>query len=127
VSVTIRFNLDPLFRRQGEENKRTTAVRLTSGVGLKGKALEPKKRRDGRPLGGRSVLQGIAAGRVSVYPDGFSVLYPANVGLFHRGDKVDQPPRPIVGMSKAEREKFQQQAADEIAKQLTAHLARGAV
>lgn len=122
----IQIKLDALFRRQAEEVKRGSIARLAAGLDVKGKPLAPKARDDGRPLGGSRVPAEIAVASVRTRPDGWSISVAGiRSTQFHHGDR-DQPARKAVGMTRPQRDKFQREAEAEIAKQITAQLARGA-
>lgn len=122
----ISIRLDSLFRRQADQAKAAMRVRLAAGVDVNGRPLAPKKRDDGRRLGGDRVPEEIARGAVSVRPDRWSIsVAGVRTTQFQRGDS-DQPARKVVGLSRAERAKFQRETEDEVARQITAQLARGA-
>jgi hypothetical protein len=118
--------LEPHFRALGEEARRTIVAKLASGRGARGKALAPKKRGKG-PLGGKSVPVQAASADVIPRPDGFRLLaHGLEITVFHAGTKDGtQPARPIMSLSTADRKRWTQQTADELARQITAHMARG--
>lgn len=126
--MQIKINLDRLFDGLAPEAKRGMLSRLRAGVSPYGPPLDPTKQDDG-PLGGAGVPAGIAAGRVTTHPDGFSILFNDTVSLFHSGRQngpSKQAPRPVAAFTKAERARWTQLTADETAKQITAQLDRGA-
>lgn len=127
--MQIKINLGRLFSGLASEAKRGMLQRLRAGVSPYGPPLDPTKEGDG-PLGGAGVPAGIAAGRVTTHPDGFSILFNDAVALFHSGRRRNGPskqaPRPVAAFTKAERARWTQLAADETAKQITAQLAQGA-
>jgi hypothetical protein len=114
------------FESLGEEALRSIIFRLASGRGARGKALAPKKRGKG-PLGGKTVAQQVSLADVIPRPDGFRLLaHGIEVTVFHAGTKDgSQPARPIMSISSADRRAYTQRTADELARQITAHMARG--
>jgi hypothetical protein len=125
--VALTINLEGLFRKQAAEARAAIFTRLSAGVGPTGKPLAPLARGKG-PLGGTRVPLGVATASVTVRADGWSLLFNDHVALFHRGRDnglSKQPKRPIAGFTREERARWQAQVEAEVAKQLSAQLARG--
>lgn len=122
--------LATLFRALGEEGKAGILARLYAGVDFNGKALPPKKHYDGDALGGDRVPAQIAAADVRPRADGFSVTaHGIEVTVFAAGRKRGtsiQVARKVMGFSRAERRRWTELTADELAKQITTHIGRGA-
>lgn len=119
--------LEAHFRRLGEEAKRGIVARLGAGRGARNKALAPKARGAG-PLGGKKVAAQVSAAEVTPRADGFRIVaHGIEVTVFHAGRKDGtQPPRPIMSLSTVDRAIWTQRTADELARQITDYMARGA-
>jgi hypothetical protein len=119
-----------LFRAFGEEAKAGILSRLARGLGANGRPLKDKKRKDGDPLGGSSVAAQIAAAVLTTRANGFSLLvHGIEATVFNAGRKngrTKQPARKVMGFTRAERQRWTQRAADELARQITKQIARGA-
>lgn len=126
----ITVDLRRVFERQADETKRAMAARLAAGVGVNGRPLAPKARNNGRPLGGATVPAAIDAAKVTVRADGFVVsVEGVESTVLNQGrqrGKAQQPPRKFLGISRADRRRFRQEAEDEVARQITAQIDRGA-
>lgn len=116
------LDLRKALRDQANGFMRRMSDRLTRGQGVGGKPLPPKERPDGRSLGG-SIGRLLRSGQVHVTEDGWSISYKRDpsVGHFHRGNPGhSQVRRPIVGLTREEREKFYVDLRAEIIRQLNA-------
>ena len=118
------------LRREAEAVRARFAARLRRGLGVGGRRLARK--RDGlRPLGYSDSSGGIPAellrGAITVHAGGFRISYAERslVGYFHAGDSLvgafgrGRPPRPIVGVTAAERREITRSLARDVARQLS--------
>lgn len=108
-----------LMRRMAERLRREQSSKLLGGQGVDGRALRPKKRPNGRPLGFASSVTGIP-GRlrravIRVTASAFSITHDDMTDWFDRGYAAqNRPPRPIVGASQAQRKRMLKDVADAI-------------
>lgn len=122
--------LRSLFQSFGEEAKRAILERLAAGRGLRGPSLARRKRETANSsiLGGETVFAQVAAADVRPRADGFRVVaHGIEVTVFHAGrerGKSKQPPRKIMGATAADRKRWTKRTADELARQISAHMAR---
>lgn len=103
---------------------RLFAHRLRAGRGVGGRSLRRKERPDGQPLGGR-IPHDLLRGAIFASVNGFMLSYSRfpHIGYFHRGRRSHgQPPRPIVGITKAERAESLKRARRVVARAINRRL-----
>jgi hypothetical protein len=118
-------DLRPTQALHASATKRHIASLLSAGLGVGGQTLPPKKRPNGKPLGGE--LPGlILQAPVVATQAGWSIEFKDPARPFHEGlGKNRPPPRPIIGLTAAERQTQVAGLARVAAKQITARLMRG--
>lgn len=118
-------DLQPTQALHARLTKQLFASRLSAGQGIGGALLPPKKRNNGRPLGGK--LPGlILQAPVVATQAGWSIEFKDPTEPFDRGLGRNRPPaRPIIGLTDTERRTQVAGLVRVATKQIEARIRRG--
>lgn len=91
------MSLAGALERTAREVVRELADAVRGGRGFDGRALAPKKRPDGKPVGGPGMASIVQGASVEVRDEGFDIRWDNEaLEAFHEGNNR-QPARPVIG------------------------------